>query len=85
MDAVWPYNMPMKNNLESPILEESNRVMLSQGEAVTMIAEIKQRIHAMGANDTEFFDIGLIENKLREGEIEPNEAVHVCADTDAVG
>ena len=33
-----------------------------------------ERIAAMGANDSEFFSLGLISEKLDKGEIEPGEA-----------
>lgn len=39
------------------------------------IAEIRQRIAVMGANDSEFFLIGQIVDKLSNGDIGPTEAV----------
>ena len=43
--------------------------------ALATIAEIRQRIAVMGANDSEFFLIGQVVDKLSKGDIGPDEAV----------
>ncbi len=50
-------------------------IPVSIESALASIAEIRQQIALMGANDSEFFLIGQITDKLSKGEIEPAEAV----------
>ena len=44
-------------------------------DALTAIAEIRQRVAAMGANDSEFYSLDQIREKLGNDEIEPAIAV----------
>ena len=48
---------------------------MSAEDALTAIAEIRQRVAAMGANDSEFYSLDQIRGKLGRGEMEPAIAV----------
>ncbi|MDR3558079.1 MAG: hypothetical protein P4L61_00960 [Candidatus Pacebacteria bacterium] len=48
---------------------------LTKGEAYTAIAEVRQRVALMGANDSEFWSLDQIIEKMEKGELAPSEAV----------
>jgi len=48
---------------------------LTKDEAYTAIAELRQRIALMGANDSEFWSLDQITDKMENGELTPDEAV----------
>ena len=48
---------------------------VTKEEALAVIAEIRQRVAAMGANDSEFYLLDQVVDKLNKGEIEPDEAI----------
>lgn len=61
----------MRNTLENPV--EVAHLSLEDGLARLM--EIRQEIYAMGANDSKFFLIGEIVEKLQKGKMKPEDAV----------
>ena len=48
---------------------------LTPSSALAAIAEVRQRMAAMGGNDSEFFQLNEITEKLGRNEIEPEKAV----------
>lgn len=59
-----------------PSLESPPEIsQMTTEEALVIIAEIRQRIAVMGANDSEFFVLNEITERLGKNEIEPDKAV----------
>ena len=55
------------------LLEESEKI--TQKEARERVSMVLQDVAAMGANDSEFFEISQILKNLEEGNITPEQAV----------
>lgn len=57
------------------LLPQTETAPIDKEQARMMIAEIRQRVAIMGANDSEFWNLDLICDKMEKGESTPEEAV----------